>query len=98
MRELLDNNGKAISGIEIPVLNKANATQPITPNNNAPLKHTRPHSVGGLDESYVVPKYSWRVPRMFNTKEKKLDYVCLISEESKPFLNLTKIHARQKKH
>lgn len=35
---------------------------------------------------------------MSNSKEKKLDYVCLISENSRPFLNLTKIYARSKKH
>jgi hypothetical protein len=93
VRELIDNNGKAISSLEIPAIDY-NATQPITPNRDIHPKTSRPHSVGGLEKSYVVPKYSWKVPRMFNTREKKLDYVCLISEESKPFLNLTKIFPR----
>jgi hypothetical protein len=47
---------------------------------------------------YKVPKYSWRVPRLSNPREKRMDYVTLIAEESKPFLNLTKIYTVKKQH
>lgn len=47
---------------------------------------------------YKVPQYSWRKPRMYNSAEKKLDYVSVFAEESKPFLNLTKIYVNRKKH
>ena len=48
------------------------------------------------NESYCIPKYSWRNPKFNCNNEKKLDYVSLFSERVKPDLNLIKIHPRRK--
>jgi len=47
---------------------------------------------------YKLPQYSWRKPRMSSSGEKKLNYVSLFAEESRPFMNLTKIYYNRKNY
>jgi len=49
-----------------------------------------------LSECYKTPQYSWKKPKSFIPVDKKLDYICLIAEETKPGLNLTKIFMKKK--
>ena len=50
------------------------------------------------DEAYVVPKYSWKKNQFLGeSREKKLDYICLFPEKVHPRDGeLTKIHAKRK--
>ena len=49
------------------------------------------------DSTYSVPQYSWKKPKFCESRQKKLDYICLFAEKVDPTSEeLTKIHHKKK--
>jgi hypothetical protein len=45
------------------------------------------------NDTYIVPKFSWKQPKFSETRDKKLDYITLFAEKPNPDIGeLTKIH------
>jgi hypothetical protein len=87
VRELLDNQGQAISRADL-LGTEAHPQRSFSSRMKILDKD--------LSECYQTPKYSWKKPNSFIPIDKKLDYICLIAEETKPGLNLTKIFMKKK--
>ena len=49
------------------------------------------------DEDYIIPKYSWKTPKVAEMSEPKLDYIYMFAEKIIPEPGkLTKIHTVKK--
>lgn len=48
------------------------------------------------DDVYKIPTYSWRQPKYNHNQDKKLNYIQLFEEKTRPSLNLIKIHVKKR--